>query len=92
MGEPASRFAGPLTCWAISGTSNGAGQFNVRSLFPCQGFRHVRMGDLSGAGRDYTYIYQSTDAAMYTGLSTGNPANPLTYLYSYWGLNKRFAQ
>ncbi len=48
--------------------------------------------DLNGDGRADVIIYNPTNGAAYTGLSTGNPANPFTYQYSYWGLNKQFAK
>ncbi len=41
-----------------------------------------------GLSRDDVVIYNPTNGAAYTGLSTGNPAAPFTYQYSYWGNNK----
>jgi hypothetical protein len=48
--------------------------------------------DLNGDGRADVIIYNPANGTAYTGLSTGNPANPFTYVPSFWGLNKTFAQ
>ncbi len=36
-------------------------------------------------------IYNSTNAAAYTGISTGNASNPFTYQYSFWGTGRVLA-
>ena len=41
--------------------------------------------DLNGDGKTDVIIYNTANGAAYTGISTGNPGNPFTYQYSYWG-------
>jgi hypothetical protein len=56
------------------------------------GMSYVDALDLNGDGRADVIIYNPANGTAYTGLSTGNPANPFTYAPSFWGLNKTFAQ
>jgi len=47
--------------------------------------------DLNGDGKGDIMIYNSSNGASYTGISSGNPANPFTYQYAYWGNGKLLA-
>ena len=55
------------------------------SLFWGPGYDTVDALDLNGDGKIDIVIYNSTNGASYTGISSGNAANPFTYQYAYWG-------
>ena len=73
------------------GISNGTGNFTFSSLFWGPGFSTVDALDLNGDGNIDVVIYNTSNAAAYTGISTGNPANPFAYQYSFWGTGKVLA-
>ncbi len=76
--------------YLLTGSANG--NFTSSSLFWGGGMSTVRIQDLNSDGRDDVVIYNPTNGAAYTGLSTGNPAAPFTYQYSYWGNTKMLSQ
>jgi hypothetical protein len=47
--------------------------------------------DLNSDGKIDIVIYNTSNGASYTGISSGNASNPFTYQYAYWGNGKVLA-